>query len=269
MSDVTPSPNERLERSQWDFFWIPEDAEVLDRPEIAAVRCDRTIPHLNVVTRTRAEASRLPQLVREACGFFGHDEARWLVPDTFDRAPLEAELRRADWEPLFRYEARAIRPSEYARRPEPNFSVRRVQTQGTLGDCIRVMGQAFGREPAAHDDAQLAAELAQCIDPAGRVHRFVVYDDDEPVSSGGFNWYPDLRLAFLWAGGTVPAARGSGAYTALVASRVRSARDMGAEWVGLYARHDTSAPIVARQGFARVGEMSYWARAATALAART
>ena len=257
-------PNDRLERSQWDFFWVPEDAEVLDRPEVAAVRCDRPIAHLNLVTRTRAEPSRLPKLVRETWDFIGHDEARWLVPDTFDGAPLEDELRGAGWAPVFHYEARAIRPSEHSRHPDQRFEVRRVQTPETLRDCIDVASRAFGREPPPYDDGQLAAELAQCLDPSGRVHRFVVYEGDAPVCSGGFNWYPDLRFAFLWAGGTVPAAQGRGAYTALVAARVGSARDMGAEWVGLYAKDDTSAPIVARQGFERVGEMSYWAPAAVA-----
>lgn len=267
-SGVPLGPNDRLERSQWDFFWIPDDAQVLDRPEVAAVRCDRRIAHLNLVTRTRAEPARLPALVRDTWAFIGHDEARWMVPDTIETAPLEAALRGADWAPVFRYEARAIRPSEHTRRAHPRFDVRRVVSHDMLRDCVAVTGRAFGREPPPYDDAQLTSELAQCRDPGGRVHRFVVYDGDRPVSSGGFNWYPDLRFAFLWAGGTVPEARGSGAYTALVAARVAGAGAMGASFVGLYAKDDTSAPIVARQGFARVGEMSYWAPAAAAAEAR-
>jgi len=250
-------PNERLERSQWDFFWIPDDAEVTDRPEVAAVRCDRAIPHLNIVTRTRVEPDRIPTVVEDMWEWIGHDMARWLVPDTFDRAPLEHALGMAGWHPRGRYEARAIRPRDYARTPPAGLEVRRVETLETLRDNIRVSSLAFGRD-LPYTDEQLAADLAQCGDPRGRVHRYVVYRDGEPVCSGGFNWYPELRFAFLWAGGTVPEARGVGAYTALVHERVKGAAAVGAEWVGLYAKDDTSAPIVAKQGFERVGEMSYW-----------
>ena len=31
------------------------------------------------------------------------------------------------------------------------------------------------------------------------------------------------------------------------------------DWVGLYAKVETSAPIVAKQGFERFGEMTFWA----------
>jgi hypothetical protein len=251
-------PNERLERSQWDFFWAPADAETIDRPEVAALRCPRKIAHLNAVTRTRAVPARVDALVEEMQAWLPHDIARWMVPDTFDAQPLERALEASEWRPVGRYEARAMRPSDYARRTAHGFDVRRVDSLETLRDGVRVMSQAFGRDMPFTED-ELAADLRQCADPGGRIHRFVVYRGDRPIASGGLNWYPELRFAFLWAGGTVPDARGAGAYTALVAERIRHAAAMGAEWAGLYAKDDTSAPIVARQGLACFGEMSYWA----------
>ncbi len=252
-------PNERLERSQWDFFWIPEDAEVIDRPDVAAVRSDQPVPHLNMVTRTRVAPARLGAVVDEMSAWLGHATARWLVPDTFDRAPLERALESGGWRPEGRYEARAIRPDDYAKEPPSGVEVGRVDTPEVLRDCVAVTSVAFERDLTLGEEHE-AAELAQCESPDGRVHRYVVYRGGAPVCSGGFNWYPELRLAFLWAGGTVPEARGAGAYTALVHARVRAAGALGAEWVGLYAKDDTSAPIVARQGFERFGEMTYWAR---------
>lgn len=251
-------PNERLERSQWDFFWVPDDAEIIDRPDIAAVRSARPIPHLNMVTRTRVEPERLPDVIDEMQAWLGDEKARWLLVDTFDRAPLERALSAAGWAPVGRYEARAIRPESYAKRPPAGLEVRRVESLETLRDCVAVTSAAFDRDMSIGPELE-AAELAQCAAPRGRVHRYVVYDDGEPVCSGGFNWYPQLRFAFLWAGGTVPTARGRGAYTALVEARARGAASIGAEWIGLYAKDDTSAPIVARQGFERFGTMSYWA----------
>ncbi len=248
-------PNERLDRSQWDFFWVPSDAEVIERYDVAAVRCARPLPHLNAVTRTRTGAAN--ELVDEMQRWLGRHGSRWHVPDTFDRGPLEAALTRARWAPLTRFEARAIRPEDYAKRASSRFEVRRVETRATLVDAIAVRERAFGRAIPV-SEGSLAFELSQCAPRESRVHRFVVYRAGEPVSAGGINWDPALRFAYRWGGGTIAAARGEGAYTALVATRVESARALGAEWVGLYAKEDTSAPIVARQGFEAVGEMRYW-----------
>jgi hypothetical protein len=94
------------------------------------------------------------------------------------------------------------------------------------------------------------------------VQRFVAYDETsgEPIASAGLTTYPDLEFGFLWAGATVPHARGRGAYSALVAARVQRAGELGLKSAGLYAKLDTSAPIVSKQGFARYGRMIYWQR---------
>lgn len=253
------TPAHRLERSQWDFFWLPDDAEVVDRPDFAAVRCPRPSPTLNVVTRTRCAPDRVDALVDEARAFHAHGVSRWLVPDTFDTGPLERALAAAGYIPVQRHEARALRPESFRPRPRADVRVQRVCEMRHMRDCIEVNRRAFGHSHS-YTEELLRERLADCADPAGRVHRFVVYRDGEPVSSGGYNWYPDLRFAFLWAGGTVPEARGAGAYSALLATRIEEARGRGAEWIGLYAVTDTSAPIVARQGFERFGEMTYWGR---------
>jgi GNAT superfamily N-acetyltransferase len=90
------------------------------------------------------------------------------------------------------------------------------------------------------------------------VHRFVAYLGDEAVSSGNMTIFDDLRFGFFWAGSTLPEHQGKGFYSAVVAARIAFAKQRGLEAVGVYARKQTSSPIVARQGFVAVGEMAYW-----------
>lgn len=250
-------PADRIERSQWDFFWVPDGVEVLDRPDVAALRSDKDAPHQNMVTRTRPAPGEEHALVAEMTGWLGDANARWLVPDTFERAPVERALEAHRWSPSESFEARAIRPDDYAIEP-PDLEVRRIDRVEMLAHAWAIASKAFDRD-LTHTPEELEAELAQCASPSGRVHRYLVYLDGEPVSSGGFNLFEDLGFAFLWAGSTVPDARGRGAYTALVARRLRDAKALGVEWVGLYAKLETSAPIVAKQGFERFGEMTFWA----------
>jgi hypothetical protein len=251
------NPAERIERSQWDFFWVPDDVEICDRPEVAAIRSDRPVPHLNMVVRTRATAAQLARIVPEMREWIGTDHARWLVANTIDTSPIEAALTADGWQSAQLFEARAIRPADYRGSLASDLSVVRVETLERLRECHAITERAFEREIPV-SDAQLARELEHCRDPRGRVHRFVVCRGGRGVSSGGLNWFADLRLGFLWAGATLPDERGRGAYTALVAARMNAAEALGAEWVGLYARHDTSAPIVARQGFDDFGRMQFW-----------
>jgi len=249
-----------LERTQWDFFWVPSFAEVIDRPELLYVRCDRDLPLLNCVTRTRAAPERLDALLAEVGRAHRGVRSRWLVPATFDVGPLEAALDRAGYVPAHHHVACAMPVGAYTPRPDAGFTVRRVEDRAALLDCLAVADEAFGPSPD-RSEAELQFELDGCIRPEGRVHRFVAYDaDGAPVSSGGLNTYADLSFGFLWAGGTVPEARGRGAYSALLAERIRFARALGIERVGLYARVDTSAPVVKRQGFAPYGPMVYWDR---------
>ena len=77
----------------------------------------------------------------------------------------------------------------------------------------------------------------------------MIKKDHTPLSTGGVNLFPKLGLAFMWAGCTVPEARGRGIYSALVTERMRHAKARGIAHLGLYAMRDTSGPIVQAQGF--------------------
>ena len=258
------TPDEILERTQWDFFWIPPDAVAVDRPELACLSCPRDVGMLNTVTRTRAAPERLPALVAEVGERHRAVTSRWLVPATFDTRPLERILDDGGWRPAHEHFAFTLPVESSSPRPASGVRVEPVRDLRTLRDCIEVAERAFGdaRQPT---DAQLAQELAAVTRPGARVHRFVAYDrDGRPVGSGGMSLFPALSFGLLFAGATIPGARGRGFYSAVLAARIETARALGFARVGLYARRESSAPIVARQGFERHGPMTYWDRPARA-----
>lgn len=257
-------PAEKLERTQWDFFWVSPGARVVSRPELAYVACDRDVGYLNTVTRTRATRRRLPALIEEVDTAHAGVLSRWLVPSTFDTAALVEALSRSGRRPAHTHEAAALDVREFTPRDTEGVVVREVRTRADLRACTDVAAAAFGAASTPRGEEQILDELRLCTQPDRRVMRFVVYDEftGEPLSSGGMNLYPDLAFGFLWAGGTVPHGRKRGAYSALLAARVRRADELGFEHVGLYARLGSSAPIVLRQGFKTYGQMTYWERKA-------
>ena len=256
-------PDDILEQTQWDYFWVPGDVRVTDRPELLYYSCSRDVPTLNVVTRTRAEPERFPDLIEEVSQSHPRVRSRWLVRDLPDWEPLKRALHAADYSPHIHTFASAISVQEYEPRSAPDILVRQVLDMPTLRDCVAVSELAFPGTRATTEE-ELERDLEN-ITSGTRVHRFVAYDraTSRPLSSGGMTQFPALRFGFLWAGGTIPEARGRGAYSAVLKARVDRARELGLEYVGLYAVTDTSAPIVLRQGFTRYGEMTYWERPAS------
>lgn len=259
--DVTLTPADLLERSQWDFFWIPADARAVDRPELAYLCCPRDVPILNCVTRTRAPARRLPAVVAEVGAAHRGVASQWLVRHGPDTGPLQETLAAAGYEPAARHHACAIACDAVAARPNPRVVVRQVSTMAELHRWVDVAAAVFGSW-RLHDDEEMRRYLAACTGPKARVARYVAYDtgNDAPIAAAGLTLFSDLRFGLLWAGGTVPEARGRGAYSALVAARAAHALRRGCNHVGLYALTTTSAPIVMGQGFSTYGEMTYWLR---------
>jgi hypothetical protein len=258
MTDLTP--HERLEHAMWDLFWIPDDVTVVDRTDLLLLRCQRHIQMLNTVLRANAASDGADALVDEIRGLHAHTSSRCWVPDTRPRAHLEAALLRGGYTAGHHHEARGIAVAAFQPRAIGAFTVRAIDTVERMRHSVQVANEAFGRADS-FSDVDLERDLALCTQPGARVHRFVAYDASEtPGCSAAMTSFPDRRFGFLWGGGTIPSARGRGAYFALLARRLALASELGLTFVGLYARTATSSPIVARCGFERWGEMTYWDR---------
>jgi GNAT superfamily N-acetyltransferase len=81
--------------------------------------------------------------------------------------------------------------------------------------------------------------------------------DGEPASSGGCTL--NGEVAQLWGAVTLPAFRRRGSYRAVLAERLRLARDHGIELALVKGRVETSGPILLRVGFTDYGEeRCYW-----------
>jgi hypothetical protein len=253
----------RIEQSLWDPFWLPEWAEVVERPGLFYTRSDRDQHALNQVLRIRGDdPGALPGMVAEVDEAHRGVTSRWMLARDSQHPALPPLLLRHGWTPEHRHHVRAAEVATLVVPPSPGVVVRPVEDEQTLMDCIRVCERAFERAPQSIPDERVADELGQLARADAQVHRFVAYDAESgrPMASGGINTFPELGVGFLWGGGTDPALRRRGAYRALVAARLARSADVGCGLVGIYAREGTSDPIMAALGFERHGTMITWAR---------
>lgn len=254
------SPDAILERAQWDTFWLPPGSTVVERPELAYAASPVDQPFLNCVHRARLARGQVEAAIAEVLAAHAGRRSRWLVTDGSRPSGIERDLAAAGYAPGHATRGAILAVADW-RDAQTGHTVRRVEDRRGLDDLYEVVEAVFGpgRRP---EPAALEAELAQCAPRGGRVHRYVAYAGDRPVAAGGLGAHPALGIGVLWAGGTVPEARGRGAYRALLQARIHDACRLGLDAVGLYARVETSLPIVRRLGFSVHGAMVHWERAA-------
>ncbi|HCH65269.1 MAG TPA: hypothetical protein DFR83_20860 [Deltaproteobacteria bacterium] len=259
------SIDDRVEQTQWDSFWLPSWAAVIDRPELRYMRSDVDQSVLNMVTRIRAPHTNasLATLVEEVDRAHRGVTSTWLLAPRSQLPGLPTLLKQAGWhiEPI--HHLRTLPVDTPLSHAAAHLEVRQVLHEQTLIDCIRAGDAAFDKPTATLTPERLADELQSARQ--GRVNRFVVYDraTGTPISSAGVNLYPQQGIGFLWGGGTIAEHRGRGAYRALVRARQRCARAAGCTHLAVYANAETSDPILASLGFERHSTLQIWRRPPT------
>ena len=251
-----------LERTQWDLFWTPPGVTVIDRPELLLLSHPQGARELNAVHRLRAPDQALTGLIDEINHRHSGLPSRVQLYPSNIRPALSRALTSAGYALIHEHRAYTL-ATNTQRPPVPGeLEVRIVDSLERLRDACRVRGEAFGINDALPATELLQRYLTDCTGARARVQRFVAYDrvSGKPLSSGGMTIFPALSFGFLWSGGTVPEGRNRGAYTAVVSARMERAAALGIDRIGLYARSDSSAPILVRQGFTEHGPMHHWIR---------
>lgn len=125
---------------------------------------------------------------------------------------------------------------------------RRVESTEELAIAHGIQHEAFGA-PGEIDPERVERQFArEGVDGS----TFVAWVDGRPAAAG-YAAYTDFGL-ILFGGATLPAARGRGAYRALVAARAAEAADRGVSVVVTHAGQ-MSRPILERLGFEAVARI--------------
>jgi GNAT superfamily N-acetyltransferase len=204
------------------------------------------------VQRQRFAADELDEVIREVRGLLrdrSRDRTQWEVgsaarPRDLVERLLERGLTRDD-EPF----ATAVALCREPPAPPPGLTARRVATFAEFAAAKEVQWEAFGT-PAARileDRPGLAQEWSTS---SQLMH--AVWDGDALIAAG--TSVPTPHGLALFGGATHPAARGRGAYRALIAARWREAESRGLDALVTQAGA-MSYPILEGLGFEAVGHV--------------
>ena len=136
--------------------------------------------------------------------------------------------------------------------PARDVSVRWATGLPAITEASEVTVAVFGGSlPPPERLAELAKRDRAAI-PAGQGGQVVAYAGETPVGTGGVIMAG--RVARLWGGAAIQAARGKGVYRATLAARLEYGAAHGATMALVAARVETSGPILRRAGFTSYGQ---------------
>jgi GNAT superfamily N-acetyltransferase len=135
--------------------------------------------------------------------------------------------------------------------PPTPFVVRLTETPDEHRAAVEIIVEAFGFDPSDAAEARAQAETGFERQRAGGHTRLaLVWENDVPIGTGRVTFTP--WGLFLGGGGTLPQARGRGAFSALIPVAWEEAVGRGTPALVTWARRDTSEPILAKLGFEEV-----------------
>ncbi len=242
--------SEMLRRAMSDFWWTPDAVNVLDEELATITHSDinerifnQVIPH-GPIPDTQEFIERIRGLQPNA--------SRWVCTEVCDLR-LFSHLERNKYQLGEEHGAFVIDVDSLPKKNHA-FTLESVKDMKTMKEMyalrIDIFGGIFPR-----DEQQIELELEQCSTENPKVERFIAKIDGELAGTGSVTYFEELNFAFIWAGGVKEEFRGRGVYTSLLQARAKACKARNINFMGLYARNKTSAPIVAAQGFQKVGTM--------------
>lgn len=255
MSETMSTPRVLAAVAEW--IWAPEGARAHESEGLTLVEYPEyfELPTQAFVLDSDRNAEGLVREAEEVASGWERHTLWWSVTDTTRPEGLEPELLRRGAEVTERADILAIPLTGKLPRldPPPGLELREATDLATMRDALLVEAEAFESESEVTDE-RAARSLAETDYSAGGPPRgrFVAYAAGIPVASAG--WTQAGEVLRLWGAGTTLAARGTGAYRAVLDQRLRRGQDLGCVFAVTTGRVATSSPILQRNGFRRYGE---------------
>ena len=247
---------ERIAQATAEWVWVPDDAEEVRTDHYHLIRYPDWFQPSTVVawSWTDRELSPLIDSVADRVRSWGRSEVFWWVSEATVPADTEDELvrRGAAVHETVTVLAREIVDDLPDLDPPDDVKVTAVRDEQTLRAAAEISAEVWGFPRPDKLDMPAELRTMQRDWDAMTSFRVVGSLDGRPVAAGGCTLAGGA--ARLWGAATLPAARHRGAYRAVLAERLRLARQAGATLALVKGRIETSGPILRRAGFTAYGE---------------
>ena len=246
---------------------VVEDAQAYLPSRPSTIRLDvedvalRHHPHspqafFGSATRPRFTEATVEQRVADVRTWFrgvGRERFMWMVGESATPSGLVDRLLELGASPSDDPDGVAMILDVAPPAGPPDIDVRRVSTFADYEAAMRIIFQDATAEAWDATAAGLEAAWAEARDDE-QIYMFVAVDEEQVIAFGQLVWLTN-GLPYLGGAGTLRAARGRGAFRALVRSRWDDAAARGRPILLVQAGR-MSSPILTGLGFQTVGTVT-------------
>jgi predicted GNAT family acetyltransferase len=231
--------------------WRPRDIVEIDRPDVLAWKRPGWPPWASRVAYARWDEHSADRGIGEILRFFGDLPFNWHVGPSSSPADLAERLEQSGFVVAARPRMMTIGlPLPVSWPTSSDVSVKEVIDEQTARTSL-----VLARHHADDLERSLAERLEYLDFPSRRGGYLIATIGGTPVANAGYRYSSDGRCVYLTGAETVDNFRGRGVYKTLVGYRAAAATRRGCTFASILANADTSAPILARHGFADHGEL--------------
>jgi hypothetical protein len=257
---LSPWTTERVLAAAAAMEWCPEGSVEIRTDDYRLIRYpDRVVnptfpaAHVTWSRTTRPLDEVISEVVALVRGWALPGVAWWVSPAS--QPPDTEEVLRAKGAAMTdeaQVLARELTPGEPEVKLPAGVTIELVRDERTFRAASDVTVQGWERPQP--DQAEFARQLDEALIGLEQRSdcRVVAFVDGWPASTGGCTLAGNV--AQLWGAVTLPPFRHRGAYRAVLAERLRLARQHDADLALVKGRGTTSAPILLRSGFTDYGQ---------------
>ena len=250
-----------LELGSLALPWVAGQTERLDVPGVLVRSSAISNPYVNLASMTRLDDDAADVTIARVRDHFADRgaEVGWITGPRTRPTDLGDRLVRAGFR-LFTGMAGLACDDLTLPIDTPAQVVVAEVGLAERDDVDRIKAESFGMPLASARwiDELLMAGVGKSGGTRARVYLARRADDPEWAAYGQ-GWYaPGAPVLILGGGGVLRRARSQGLFRALVARRLRDAREDGIEVATVQAMDATSAPIMKRLGFVERTRLNLW-----------
>lgn len=193
---------------------------------------------------------KFDQTIRAVLDFYGSKSFSWIIKSNEKYSYLEKALRKIGMYPEKTFFGMyfPLEDHGFDNMSVSKFSVKDAKSKEQIGDVVDLTCEIFGIDVNERED-MIQERLAILDNPANRSGFTVTYIGNKPAGYSRYRISSDGTAMYLSGSGVLEEFRGKHVYLSLLKHRSEIAIKNGCKLLTVFAREDTSKPILEKLGF--------------------
>lgn len=205
--------------------------------------------------------TEVQETIKKVFDFYGTKSFSWIIKSNKEHTYLKNALSSAGIKPEKEFYGMYL-PLEvncFESIAAPDFSIVDAKNKEKISDVVDLTCEIFGQEIGERED-MIKERMSILSNPSNRSGFQIAYVKGNPVGYSRYRISLDRKAMYLTGSGVNREFRGKHIYISLLKHRYELAKKKGCKLLTVFARGDTTKPILEKMGFKTEGKYLFMTR---------